>query len=946
MIGNGFGIKRGIGGGGNGGIIEEVDPIYSKDKSNIVFEGDNVNRLQGAVDTSSNQIIGGVKTFSNFPVLPTDSPTQDREAVNKKYVDDRLMGLTWKNPVLDMDLSSPPPNPQVGDRYRVKPPGQGSWQGLDNQLVEWNGSQWVRDGQVQEGWAVLSTDTNTGYTFDGTDWIIFSGGLNYVEGDGIDIEGNVISVKTGGITNNMLAGGITDNKLQTITTTNKVSWSAVNKTGSKLDDLGDVDVSTAQHMNVLTYDATQAKWVAMPVEVNPSGGGGDILIDVSLLSYISSASITLYTSLTEINPPRNRIKINLSNMKKFRIQATCSSGTSYGYLGIQYSIDNGNTWYFLADDSGVYIQANQQGIFVGSWVDIVSEAKTEVILRLVSYNGNGSTRIFSQIHLQFLATGGSGFVGTKEVDETNIADGRILVYDASIDKLEYEDKTDEKVKASSTDLQAGYLNEKIQKSIVLDNTTQKIQLQGDSANPGSNKYYGTDNTGTKGFYNLPGGGNPGGVNSSVQYNDNGNFSGNSSFVYDSSTNSLRLSVKEGNLITQNTTGGTDEAIEWFREAFRIDLGSSEKKYIRIKVRLKNSGYDNIDLSLKVYDDNYGYPGTEITTSLNINTIPNDGQYREYSFDFYKGDNLLTSIWVSIEGFYIGLYIDRTTTGTGEYAYYDDINMNWVLEDNKRVWYKVYDLIEGQIQGEKIIAEGWEKSIAFFKLLQPTNNHKAWITIGQDEQSNNATIGFHGSTDWYKSGLFIIYGRPGLDNNGFLKGFFIDYSGRVKINNWNTQTTSALYVNGDFTATGTKNFDIEHPDENKRQQGYRLRHSAIESNEVLVLYRGKGKIDEKGLFEIKLPDYFNLLVDINSISCHLTKTSRGDIWVKEEKYNENKVIVEGEKDTEFTYLILAVRKGYENYDAEYKPNEELKLQETAGETTDLKKILEIKKRNKL
>jgi hypothetical protein len=61
--------------------------------------------------------------------------------------------------------------------------------------------------------------------------------------------------------------------------------------------------------------------------------------------------------------------------------------------------------------------------------------------------------------------------------------------------------TDEKVKASSTDPIAGYLNEKVAGSItVVDN---KLQLVGDSTTPQPLSYYGTDGNGYKGFYSLP-----------------------------------------------------------------------------------------------------------------------------------------------------------------------------------------------------------------------------------------------------------------------------------------------------------------------------------------------------------------------------------------------------------------------------------------------------------
>lgn len=42
------------------------------------------------VDKSTNQTVGGVKTFSSLPKVPTANPTADAEVVSKKYLDTRL----------------------------------------------------------------------------------------------------------------------------------------------------------------------------------------------------------------------------------------------------------------------------------------------------------------------------------------------------------------------------------------------------------------------------------------------------------------------------------------------------------------------------------------------------------------------------------------------------------------------------------------------------------------------------------------------------------------------------------------------------------------------------------------------------------------------------------------------------------------------------------------
>lgn len=62
------------------------------------------------VDTSSNQTVGGVKTFSSSPSVPT--PAGDSDAANKAYVDSVIQGLDIKQSVrvassTNVSLASP-----------------------------------------------------------------------------------------------------------------------------------------------------------------------------------------------------------------------------------------------------------------------------------------------------------------------------------------------------------------------------------------------------------------------------------------------------------------------------------------------------------------------------------------------------------------------------------------------------------------------------------------------------------------------------------------------------------------------------------------------------------------------------------------------------------------------------------------------------------------------
>lgn len=65
----------------------------------------------------------------------------------------------------------------------------------------------------------------------------------------------------------------------------------------------------------------------------------------------------------------------------------------------------------------------------------------------------------------------------------------------------------------------------------------------------------------------------------------------------------------------------------------------------------------------------------------------------------------------------------------------------------------------------------------------------------------------------------------------------------------------VYCQGDMTATGTKPFTIDHPADPENKM---LKHFAIESNEVLNMYRGVVQLNGNGEATVQLPDYFELI----------------------------------------------------------------------------------------
>ena len=110
----------------------------------------------------------------------------------------------------------------------------------------------------------------------------------------------------------------------------------------------------------------------------------------------------------------------------------------------------------------------------------------------------------------FLSQGSGGGGSTTFIGLTDTPNsyggqgGKVVKVKASEDGLEFYSlptSTDEKVKASSTDPIAGYLNEKVIASITVVNN--RLQLTNDVNYPAPSSYYGTNSNGVRGFYSLP-----------------------------------------------------------------------------------------------------------------------------------------------------------------------------------------------------------------------------------------------------------------------------------------------------------------------------------------------------------------------------------------------------------------------------------------------------------
>ncbi len=116
--------------------------------------------------------------------------------------------------------------------------------------------------------------------------------------------------------------------------------------------------------------------------------------------------------------------------------------------------------------------------------------------------------------------------------------------------------------------------------------------------------------------------------------------------------------------------------------------------------------------------------------------------------------------------------------------------------------------------------------------------------------------------------------------------------------WNS-TTNALTINGTLNAT-RKSFVVNH----QKIDNHNLVHGSLEGPEFGVYIRGKVENDNK----IALPDYWEWLVDEDSISVHITPIGYHILPLYFKEIKDNYVYVN--KKTNFYYYICAERKDIE------------------------------------
>jgi hypothetical protein len=140
------------------------------------------------------------------------------------------------------------------------------------------------------------------------------------------------------------------------------------------------------------------------------------------------------------------------------------------------------------------------------------------------------------------------------------------------------------------------------------------------------------------------------------------------------------------------------------------------------------------------------------------------------------------------------------------------------------------------------------------------------------------------------------------NTGTKYGIYATASGSGNV--WAGYFSGNVQVAGTLSTTGAKPFVIDHPldPENKT-----LRHNAVESPEVLCLYRGKVKLGSSGRKMVRMPEYFAALTKEEEATVYLTPIGKEPSPASYEWDETNtKLTVHAAAGSEVAYLVLAAR----------------------------------------
>lgn len=118
--------------------------------------------------TDGTRPLTGIQSYATHPAF-----TDDKQLVDKKYVDDMNAGQEWYDSATGR-LIVPPSSPTTGARYLIDGSlgvPTGAWAGKANQVATWNGSNWTYQIPTTGTHISIDSEPELTYLYGGSAWV-------------------------------------------------------------------------------------------------------------------------------------------------------------------------------------------------------------------------------------------------------------------------------------------------------------------------------------------------------------------------------------------------------------------------------------------------------------------------------------------------------------------------------------------------------------------------------------------------------------------------------------------------------------------------------------------------------------------------------------------------------------------------------------------------------
>ena len=240
--------------------IDVTSNSYSKTESDDRYVSTSGDIIYGNLDINGYLTLNSTTSVNNISDDENLLPGSGYYLATQKSIRSYIKSISWQEPVISKSYNYPPFSPSActsagpsacpsgSYRYIINSPGSNEWTNHDNEITEWNGSEWLFL-PLSKGQITFVNDENRLYISDGTDWINYLQDSNI---DVIDINNNFISPYLDGVLDELyddISSVTGSTGLEKITEGGNSGWRLIGKNPNHYGDIGNEAVDLSEGCN-------------------------------------------------------------------------------------------------------------------------------------------------------------------------------------------------------------------------------------------------------------------------------------------------------------------------------------------------------------------------------------------------------------------------------------------------------------------------------------------------------------------------------------------------------------------------------------------------------------------------------------------------------------------------------------------------------------------------